>query len=76
MTFNPYYEYVDDVIYKNLPPAELANKIDKYINKMIDPNKKKYVEISNNIYLAMFILLENAVKHSILDNEINILILV
>lgn len=38
----------------------------------IEPNQEKYVELSNNIYLAMFILLENAVKHSISDNEINI----
>lgn len=38
----------------------------------IDFTQEKFVDLSNNIYLAMFILLENAVKHSISDNEINI----
>lgn len=38
----------------------------------IDEKKEKYVDLSNNIYLAMFILLENSVKHSISDNTIDI----
>ena len=37
LTFNQYYECVDEVIFKNLPPAELASKIDKYIKNMMDP---------------------------------------
>lgn len=37
-----------------------------------DSTQEKYVDLSNNIYLAMFILLENAVKHSISNNEIKI----
>lgn len=44
LTFNKYYDYVDDVIFKNLPPAELASKIDQYINKMINP-----IDFWNNI---------------------------
>ena len=39
----------------------------------IDKIQEKYVDLSNNIYLAMFILLENAVKHSFSDETINIL---
>ena len=44
LTFNKYYDFVDDVIFKNLPPAELASKIDQYINKMINP-----IDFWNNI---------------------------
>lgn len=34
--------------------------------------QEKQVDLSNNIYLAMFILLENAVKHSFSEETINI----
>ena len=44
----------------------------KDIKFKIENSQERYVDLSNNIYLAMFILLENAVKHSISDNEINI----
>lgn len=44
LTFNKYYDFVDDVIFKNLPPADLASKIDQYINKMINP-----IDFWNNI---------------------------
>lgn len=47
-----------------------ARKKDLKFN--IEPKQEKYVELSNNIYLAMFILLENSVKHSLSDNKINI----
>lgn len=44
----------------------------KDIKFEISPIQESYVELSQNIYLAMFILLENAVKHSISDSTINI----
>ena len=44
----------------------------KDLRFIIDSTQEKYVDLSNNIYLAMFILLENAVKHSISNNEIKI----
>lgn len=44
----------------------------KDIKFKISPVQECYVDLSQNIYLAMFILLENAVKHSISDSTINI----
>ena len=73
LTFNPYYEFVDDVIYKNLPPAELANKIDKYINKMIDPidfwNNIKHQLIKQNIHAKDVSRLEHYYVKSIIDKK-------
>lgn len=44
LTFTQFYESVDDIVYKNMPPAELASKIDQYISQMIDP-----IDFWNNI---------------------------
>lgn len=73
LTFKPYYDYVDDVIYKNLPPAELANKIDKYINQMIDPidfwNNIKHQLIKQNIHVKDVSRLEHYYVKSIIDKK-------
>lgn len=37
LSFNYFNDYVDDVIFKNIPTSELADKIDNYINKMVNP---------------------------------------
>ena len=47
-----------------------ANKKD--LKFKIEEVQNNYITISDNIYLAMFILLENAVKHSFSGNDINI----
>ena len=37
LTFNSYYEYVDDVMYKNEQISIITEKLDKYINMIINP---------------------------------------
>lgn len=44
----------------------------KDIKFKVDSVQERYVDLSQNIYLAMFILLENAVKHSVSDSVIDI----
>lgn len=44
----------------------------KKIKVTIDYEQNNIVVLSNNIYLVMFILMENAIKHSIHNPEINI----
>lgn len=44
----------------------------KDVTFSVDYIQEKYVDLSNNIYLAMFILLENSVKHSISNSCVNI----
>lgn len=44
----------------------------KKINIKIDYEQDNILLLSKNIYLAMFILLENAIKHSISKSEINV----
>lgn len=44
----------------------------KKINVIIDYQQENIVILSKNIYLVMFILMENAIKHSIYNSEINI----
>lgn len=44
----------------------------KKINIRLDFEQENTLILSNNIYLAMFILLENAIKHSIYKSEIDI----
>ncbi len=44
----------------------------KKINIKLDFEQENTLILSNNIYLAMFILLENAIKHSISKSEIDV----
>lgn len=44
----------------------------KKINVKIDFEQENVVYLSKNIYLVMFILIENAIKHSLHNEEINI----
>ena len=44
----------------------------KKVNVKIDFEQKNTVVLSKNIYLVMFILMENAIKHSLHNGDINI----
>jgi len=44
----------------------------KDIKLVLDPNQNNQLTLSKNIYLAMFILLENAIKHSPFKQEVSI----
>ena len=73
LTFNQYYEFADEVIYKNLPPAELASKIDQYIKNMIDPicfweNIKKQL-IKQNVSVKDISRLEHYYVKSIVEKK-------
>ncbi len=73
LTFNSYYEEVDDVIVKNVPPADLANKINIYINKLNDPiefwNNIRKQLINKNISSTDISLLEHYYVKSLLDKK-------
>lgn len=73
LTFTQFYEYVDDLIYKNMPPAELASKIDQYISQMINPidfwNNIKKQLIKQNVKSKDISNLEHYYVKSILDKK-------
>ena len=73
LTFNDYGNYVDDVIYKNITISELSEKINHYIDTLINPinfweNIRKQL-ISQNVSTKEISKLEHFYVKSMLDNK-------
>jgi len=71
--FNKYNDYVDDIIYKNISPSEMAEKINKYIKELTNPvdywERVKKQLIRQNINVIEIAKLENKFVRSIKQNK-------
>ena len=73
LSFNKFADFVDDVIYKNIPISELTEKIDHYINIIINPvdfweNIKKQL-YKSGVNSKEISLIENYYVKSILERK-------
>lgn len=73
LLFNDFNDYVDDVIYKNIPISDLTDKIDHYINLLINPidfweNMKKLL-IKSDINTKEISKMEHYYVKSILEDK-------